>query len=56
MAIYLCYGCDNYLDSDDGCYESTIAKLKEIGEKKFENVCEECHGIEVDELSPRKLI
>lgn len=46
MAIYLCYGCKRYLDSDDGCYESRMAKLKEEGEHRFENVCEECHELE----------
>ena len=50
MAIYLCYGCDEYKDSDDGSYESMIAKTKEVGEKQFQDVCEECHDAEVEKL------
>jgi len=54
MVIYLCYGCDTYLDSDEGCYESMLAKLRETGAHKFENVCEECHESEMDELSSKE--
>lgn len=50
MSIYLCYGCDNYMDSDDGCYESITAKLKEKGEHQFQNVCELCHEAELENL------
>lgn len=48
MAIYLCYGCDEYKDSDDGCYESYAAKQNETGEKQFKDVCVECHDLEVE--------
>ncbi len=54
MAIYLCYGCDEYMDSDDGCYESMMAKLKEVGEKQFADVCEECHEKELEKLTERE--
>lgn len=44
MSAFICAGCDNFRDADDGCKEAPDG---------FRLICSDCMDDEPDELPPR---